>query len=106
VFDLVRELDSESGISRSTVTRICAEIEDGVAEFIARRLDHISFPYLFVDVGHNGRVVSQAVAVVTGVSAQDRRFSSSETSPVVRAESRASFSASARFSATRMRAAS
>lgn len=111
VDDLVRALCDESGISRSTVSRICAEIDDGVAESLARRLNHIWFPYLFVDatyvdVRHSGRVVSQAVAVVSGVSAQGRRPSSPETSALVRAESRASFSASARFSATRMRAAS
>lgn len=78
VDDLVRALGNESGISRSTVSRICADIDDGVAEFLARRLDHTWFPYLFVDatyvdVRHGGRVVSQAVAVVTGVSAQGRR---------------------------------
>ena len=60
------------GISRSTVSRICADIDEAVAEFLARRLDHTWFPYLFVDarpsvdVRHRGRVVSQAVAVVTG----------------------------------------
>lgn len=78
VDDLVRALGNESGISRSTVSRICADIDEGVAEFLARRLDHTWFPYLFVDatyvdVRHRGRVVSQAVAVVTGVSAQGRR---------------------------------
>ena len=78
VDDLVRALGNESGISRSTVSRICADIDEGVAEFLARRLDHTWFPYLFVDatyvdVRHRGRVVSQAVAVVTGVSSQGRR---------------------------------
>lgn len=78
VDDLVRALGNESGISRSTVSRICADIDEGVAEFLARRLDHTWFPYLFVDatyvdVRHHGRVVSQAVAVITGVSAQGRR---------------------------------
>ncbi|AZL05373.1 IS256-like element ISBli2 family transposase [Brevibacterium aurantiacum] len=78
VDDLVRALGNESGISRSTVSRICADIDEAVAEFLARRLDHTWFPYLFVDatyvdVRHRGRVVSQAVAVVTGVSSQGRR---------------------------------
>ena len=47
-------------------------------EFLARRLDHTWFPYLFVDAtyldvraGH--RVVSRALVVATGVSAQGRR---------------------------------
>ncbi len=78
VDDLVRALGNESGISRSTVSRICADIDEAVAEFLARRLDHTWFPYLFVDatyvdVRHRGRVVSQAVAVVPGVSSQGRR---------------------------------
>jgi putative transposase len=63
VDDLVRALGNESGISRSTVSRICADIDEAVAEFLARRLDHTWFPYLFVDatyvdVRHRGRVVS------------------------------------------------
>ena len=47
-------------------------------EFLARRLDHTWFPYLFVDAtyldvraGH--RVVCRALVVATGVSAQGRR---------------------------------
>jgi len=49
-----------------------------VHEFLARRLDHTWFPYLFVDAtyldvraGH--RVVCRALVVATGVSAQGRR---------------------------------
>ena len=78
VDDLVRALGNESGISRSTVSRICKDIDEGVHEFLSRRLDHTWFPYLFVDatyldvrVGH--RVVCRALVVATGVSAQGRR---------------------------------
>ena len=78
VDDLVRALGNESGISRSTVSRICKEIDEGVHEFLSRRLDRTWFPYLFVDatyldvrVGH--RVVCRALVVATGVSAQGRR---------------------------------
>ena len=78
VDDLVKALGNESGISRSTVSRICKDIDEGVHEFLARRLDHTWFPYLFVDAtyldvraGH--RVVSRALVVATGVSAQGRR---------------------------------
>ena len=49
VDDLVRALGNESGISRSTVSRICKEIDEGVHEFLSRRLDRTWFPYLFVD---------------------------------------------------------
>ena len=78
VDDLVKALGNESGISRSTVSRICKDIDEGVHEFLSRRLDHTWFPYLFVDatyldvrVGH--RVVSRALVVATGVSAEGRR---------------------------------
>ena len=78
VDDLVRALGNESGISRSTVSRICKEIDEGVHEFLSRRLDRTWFPYVFVDatyldvrVGH--RVVCRALVVATGVSAQGRR---------------------------------
>ena len=78
VDDLVKALGNESGISRSTVSRICKDIDEGVHEFLARRLDRTWFPYLFVDatyldvrVGH--RVVSRALVVATGVSAEGRR---------------------------------
>ena len=78
VDDLVKALGNESGISRSTVSRICKDIDEGVHEFLSRRLDHTWFPYLFVDAtyldvraGH--RVVSRALVVATGVSAQGRR---------------------------------
>ena len=78
VDDLVKALGNESGISRSTVSRICKDIDEGVHEFLARSLDHTWFPYLFVDatyldvrVGH--RVVCRALVVATGVSAEGRR---------------------------------
>ena len=79
VDDLVRALGNESGISRSTVSRICKEIDEGVHEFLSRRLDRTWFPYLFVDatyldvrVGH--RVVCRALVVATGVSAAGRSW--------------------------------
>lgn len=78
VDDLVRALGNESGISRSTVSRICKDIDEAVGEFLARPLEHTWFPYVFVDATYvdvrvNHRVVSQALVVATGVSAQGRR---------------------------------
>lgn len=78
VDDLIRALGNESGISRSTVSRICAEIDDSVHDFLHRRLGHTWFPYLYldatyVDVRHHGRVMSQAVVIATGVSIEGRR---------------------------------
>ena len=78
VDDLVKALGNESGISRSTVSRICKDIDEGVKEFLSRRLDHTWFPYLFVDATYldvraGRRVVCRALVVATGVSAQGRR---------------------------------
>lgn len=75
---LIKALGNESGISKSTVSRICAEIDEAVTEFISRSLDHTWFPYLFLDatyldVRKRGRVVSQALVVATGVSIEGRR---------------------------------
>ncbi|MCF2710737.1 transposase [Schaalia hyovaginalis] len=52
VDQLVRALSNETGISRSTVSRICTEIDEAVAHFPTRRLDHTWFPYLFLDATH------------------------------------------------------
>ena len=76
--DLVKALGNESGISRSTVSRICKDIDEGVHEFLARSLDHTWFPHLFVDATHldvraGHRVVCRALVVATGVSAEGRR---------------------------------
>lgn len=78
VDQLVRALGNDTGISRSTVSRICAEIDESVHEFCHRRIDHTWFPYLFLDATYlevrvRGRVVSQALVVATAVSGQGRR---------------------------------
>ncbi len=71
-------LGIDAGVSKSQVSRICAELDAAVAEFRQRRLDHIDFPYVFVDAtyvkAHDGaRVVSKAIVVATGVSAEGNR---------------------------------
>lgn len=78
VDDLVAALGVDTGISKSEVSRICAGLDDQVAAYDARPLDHTAFPYVFVDATYckarvAGRVVSQAVVIATGVSADGRR---------------------------------
>lgn len=78
VDQLMRALGNDTGISRSTVSRICSEIDETVHEFLRRRIDHTWFPYLFLDATYldvrvRGRVVSQALVVATGVSGQGCR---------------------------------
>ncbi|MCA1722601.1 MAG: IS256 family transposase [Actinobacteria bacterium] len=67
-----------TGISRSQVSRICAQLDADVAAWQARPLDEQPFPYVFLDATYckvriNARVVSQAVIIATGVSADGRR---------------------------------
>jgi transposase-like protein len=78
VDDLGRALGVASGISKSEVSRICAELDVEMEGFRTRRLDHTRFPYLFCDATYvkgrvRGRVVSRAVVVVTGVTANGDR---------------------------------
>ena len=53
--DLVRALGNESGISRSTVSRICKDIDEAVGAFLNRTLDHTWFPHLFAGRHPPGR---------------------------------------------------
>lgn len=78
VDDLVRALGADSGISKSEVSRICADLDQDVAEFRERRLDDTSYPYVFVDATYckarvGRRVVSQAIVIAVGVAADGRR---------------------------------
>jgi transposase-like protein len=78
VDDLVRALGIEAGISKSEVSRICGELDQVVAAFRERRLDHVGFPYVFLDAtyvkAHEGAsVVSKAIVIATGVTATGDR---------------------------------
>jgi putative transposase len=78
VDDLVKALGVEAGISKSEVSRICGELDAEVAAFRSRSLLHTGFPYLFVDATYlkariDGRVVSRAVVIATGVTVDGGR---------------------------------
>jgi putative transposase len=78
VDDLVKALGADSGISKSEVSRICADLDTEVAAFRDRSLSQAAFPYVFLDATYckarvNHRVVSQAVVVATGVAADGHR---------------------------------
>jgi len=77
VDDLVTAMGG-TGISKSEVSRICAGLDADVAAWRTRPLDAQAFPYVFLDATYcktrvAGRVVSQAVVIATGVSADGRR---------------------------------
>ena len=73
VDDLVKALGADSGISKSEVSRICADLDTEVAAFRDRSLAGQAFRYVFLDATYckarvDHRVVSQAVVVATGVA--------------------------------------
>jgi putative transposase len=76
VDDLVRAMGME-GISRSQVSRLCAEIDERVRDFLDRPIEG-DWPYLWLDatyvkVREAGRIVSVAVTIAVGVNADGRR---------------------------------
>ncbi len=86
VDDLVTALGVEAGISKSEVSRICANLDEEINSWLGRPLDHIAFRYVFLDATYvkarlggvgptrkGAKVVSQAVVIATGVSADGRR---------------------------------
>jgi putative transposase len=79
VDDLVKALGADTaGISKSEVSRICADLDQEVGAFRDRSLADQQFPYIFLDATYckarvNRRVVSQAVVIATGVRADGWR---------------------------------
>jgi putative transposase len=76
VDDLVKALGLE-GISKSQVSRVCAALDAEVERFRTRRLEG-GYPYLWLDatflkVRDGERVVTNAVVVAVGVTAEGRR---------------------------------
>jgi putative transposase len=67
VDDLVAALGVESGISKSEVSRICAGLDDIVGAFRTRRLEHIEFPYVYLDATYL-HVRNQTSQVSAGTS--------------------------------------
>src|SRR5512145_836937 len=76
VDDLVKAMGM-TGISKSEVSRLCAEIDERVKAFLNRPLEG-DWPYLWLDatyvkVREAGRIVSVAVTIAVGVNADGRR---------------------------------
>jgi putative transposase len=79
VDDLVGALGIASGISKSEVSRICAGLDEIVGAFRTRQLDHVEFPYVYLDATYlhvrnqTSQVVSMAVVVATAITANGQR---------------------------------
>ena len=77
---LVAALGSQSGISKSQVSRICQEIDQQVQAFLSRSLESSSYAYVYLDatylkgrLGKAQQVCSRAVVVAMGVNEDGRR---------------------------------
>ena len=75
--DSLAEALGLKGISKDQVSRICKELDGQVTAFRTRPLD-CEYPYLMLDatfekVRENGRVISMAVLIATGVKATGER---------------------------------
>jgi putative transposase len=77
---LVAALGSQSGISKSQVSRICQDIDAQVQAFLSRPLESSSYAYVYLDatylkgrLGKAQQVCSRAVVVAMGVNADGRR---------------------------------
>jgi putative transposase len=79
VDDLVDALGAPSGIKKSEVSRICTNLDEVVGAFRTRRLDHVAFPYVYLDATYlhvrndTGQVASMAVVIATGITAGGER---------------------------------
>ena len=76
VDNLVKALGM-TGVSKSQVSRLCAEIDERVGAFLDRPIEG-DWPYLWIDatyvkVRQHGRIVSVAVIMAIGVNTNGRR---------------------------------
>ena len=77
---LVSALGSQSGISKSQVSRICQDIDQQVQAFLSRPLESSSYAYVYLDatylkgrLGKAQQVCSRAAVVAMGVNEDGRR---------------------------------
>jgi len=66
-----------SGVSKSQVSRLCAELDERVGAFLNRQIEG-DWPYLWIDATYvktreAGRIVSVAVIVAVGVNTEGQR---------------------------------
>jgi len=76
VDDLVKAMGM-TGISKSQVSRLCSEIDGKISTFLERPLEG-DWPYVWLDATYvkarqDGRIVSVAVIIATGVNSDGRR---------------------------------
>lgn len=77
VDDLVRAMGGASGISKSEVSRLCAEVGDRVREFLERPVEG-TFPYVWLDatyvkVREGSRILSKAAVIAIGLNGDGKK---------------------------------
>ncbi|CAL9673913.1 hypothetical protein SUDANB15_07616 (plasmid) [Streptomyces sp. enrichment culture] len=78
VDDLVKALGADTGVSKSEVSRICQDLDGQLTAFRARPLDHVRFPYVYLDATYckarvEHQIVSRAVVIATGITEEGGR---------------------------------
>lgn len=73
VDDLVKALGADTRISKSEVSRICQDLDGQLTVFRGRPLDHVRFPYVYLDATYckarvEHQIVSRAVVIATGIT--------------------------------------
>ena len=68
----------DTELSAMTVSRVAGELDEQLASFRSRRLDHTQWEYLMLDARYekvrvDGKVISQAALVVVGFSSEGKR---------------------------------
>jgi transposase-like protein len=100
VDELVQAMGGMSGISKSSVSKLCKDIDERVHAFLKRPLTG-DWPYLWLDatylkVREGGRIVSVAAIIAVAVNTEGKREISASTS--ARAKRRCSGPTSSRTS--------
>ena len=70
--DALMEALGGCAVSKSEVSRICAQLDEELSAFRDRSLDDAGYPYVWFDATHHkvrqaGRIVSQATVIAVGV---------------------------------------
>jgi putative transposase len=72
VDELVKALGADTGISKSEVSRICAEVDEGWARVSGPAVGRAPFPYVFLDGRERGRRVLDGVPALAQCLRPDR----------------------------------
>ena len=58
-------MGADTGISKSEVSRICADLDEEVGAFRDRSLGEVAYPYVFLDATYCKARVNRRVAITT-----------------------------------------